>query len=284
VVCHTRADFESERYEPVFSPRAYPGQTVTIVLRSVQTAPAAVRVTPFLTRAMTGDRVDLPADILPEGAWTELTFVIPELEGDAVHELGWRFDLELREPPWAWGKVFIDRITVSGPADYTVDTGKQRMEFAEPFPFSSNGGEAAYEDGALALSSQGPAQAFTGNYYARKTVLEATLLAGDGCLLLRGQGTRRYYALGFGGPDKAVIARWDGGTRTELAAAPFTRTPGKAVRLRGEADGDRLSLSVDGVPVLTASDSRFACGMAGVCHEAAGDSRWTDFHIAADTE
>ncbi len=283
--CYLRSDFESERYEPVFSPRAYPGQRVSIWLKSEQIAPADAVVTPFVTRAMAGDRIELPPVSLPEGVWTEAAFRVPDLGGDQAHEIGWRFDLTLREPPWAWGKVFIDGITVEGPMEYTIDTALQRVEFGEPTPFSSNDGRASLIDGALVLESEGPAQVFTGNYYARHTVLEADVISdGPACLLLRGQGTRRYYALGFDGADTAVIARWEAGERTVLASGRFVRTPGRTYGLRAEAEGERLTLRVDGVPVLSAADDRFAFGMAGVCHEGGGVSRWRDFRIAADTE
>lgn len=279
--CYTRADFESERYEPVFSPRVYPGQTVTIRLRSVQTAPAAIVVTPFVTRARTGDRLDRAPVTLPEGEWTELSFVVPDLAGDYAHDVGWRFDAELHEPPWAWGKVFIDRVTVTGPMDYTIDTGKQRLEFGEPTPFSTNDAETALAEGKLVFGTEGPGQAFTGNYYARDTVVGADLEGDAACLLLRGQGTRRYYALGLTADGRAAIARWDGGTRTELASRPFAREPGRGYRLTAEARGNALILTVDGQPVLEAADGRFAYGMAGLCHETGGESRWAGFRIRA---
>ena len=189
---YLRSDFEGERYDPVFSPRVYPAQTVSIRLKSVQTAPAAVWVTPFLTLASGGERIEpAPSVILPEGEWTELRFTVPPLGGDQLHMVGWRFGTRPEEPPWAWGKVFIDRITADGPGDYTIDMGKQRMEFGEPTPFSTNDAAAGLEDGSLLLAGSGPCQAFTGNYYAGDSSIEAEVTAKDSaCLLLRGQGTR----------------------------------------------------------------------------------------------
>lgn len=282
IACRTRVDFESERYEPVFSPRVYPGQTVTITLKSEQTAPAAAIVRPFVTLAG-GERIDLSPTTLPEGEWTEISFVVPDLGGDQAHEIGWRFDLELHEPPWAWGKIFIDRITARGPMDYTIEGAKQRMEFGEPTPFSSNGGTAVWEDGGLAFCTDGPGQVFTGNYYARTVRIEAAVAAAEGaCLLLRGQGIRRYYALGFLDAGRLGIVRWDEGNRTELASVSFPWEAGRPCRLAAAAEGTALTLSVDGRTVLTASDDRFAYGMVGIGHEAAGQSRWSDFHIRAD--
>ncbi len=283
--CLLGSDFETERYDPVFSPRAYPGQRVTVRLKSVQTAPAAVSVTPFIKTAMRGERIEpVPAAVLPEGEWTELSFLVPDLGGDQAHTLGFRFALDTLDPPWAWGKVFIDRITVDGPGDYTIDTALQRMEFGEPTPFSTNDAAATLADGELVLTSDGPCQAFTGNYFARETVVEADVRSdGSAGLLLRAQGTRRYYFLGFSGPERVSIVRWDSGDRTELASAEVRRDPGSAHRLRAEARGSELRLYVDGAPVLSASDDRFAYGMVGVGHEDGAVSRWSGFHIRFDT-
>ncbi|MGM9614012.1 MAG: ADP-ribosylglycohydrolase family protein [Oscillospiraceae bacterium] len=278
--CCLRGDFESERYEPVFAPRVYPGQTVTIWLRSEQTAPATVTVTPFVTRAV-GERIVLAPTVLAEGAWTEVSFAVPDLGGDRTHALGWRFEAELHEPPWAWGKVFIDRITVRGAMDYTIDGAKQGMEFGEPTPFSTNDGEGVWEDGTLVFRTEGVGQAFTGNYYMSDTAVEADAEASGGaCLLLRGQGVRRYYALGFSSGGVSIVRR-EAGERTALAAAPFARKPGRVYHLTASAKGNVLALCVDGRPVLTAEDDRFGYGMAGVCHETGGESRWSGFHIQA---
>ena len=281
--CFLRSDFDSERYEPVFSPRAYPGQRVSIRLRSVQTAPATVTVTPFVVCAMSGERYELPSTTLPEGDWTETAFIIPELGGDQAREIGWRIASELHEPPWAWGKLFVDSITVDGAADFTVRTAVQRMEFGEPTPFSTADAQASLADGMLTLTSDGRCQAFTGNYYAADTVIEADVTAECGaCLLLRGQGTRRYYALGFTAPDRIAIVRYENGERTELASSEHRRSD-RTCRLRAEARGSGLSLCVDGRTLLAAVDDRLRYGMMGVCHESAGVSRWSGFRICFDT-
>lgn len=278
--CFIRPDFDDERYDPVFSPRVYPGQTVSCWMRSCQTAPAAITVTPYLTRCMSGERVSFPSAVLPEGAWTCLAFTVPPLDGDQAHEIGWRVEITPAEGRLTYGRVYLDDVTVAGPMDYTIDTALQRVEFGQFTPFSFNDAEGTPEGGALLFVTRGAGQAFTGNYYMRDTAAEADLTPdGPACLLLRGQGCRRYYELGFSGGDRVSIARWEDGTRTELASAVCARRP---CRLRAEARGDALTLSVDGTPVLSARDGRYAFGMAGVCHPSAGASRWTNFRIRAD--
>lgn len=283
---YIRADFEGERYEPVFSPRVYPGQVVSCWMKSCQTAPAEIVVTPFVTRAMAGDRIDLPAVTLPREAWKQIAFSVPDLEGDQVHDIGWKIEIAPQEPPWALGKVYVDDIRVTGPMEYTIDLNRQRMEFGEPTPFSTNDCDARLDQGMLCLRTgkANAAQAFTGNYYMRSASLEAEVIvdAGDTAgLILRGQGCRRYYALGFSGRDRVSISKWEDGKRTDLASREFPWMYGKTYSLRAEAREDRLTLRIGNETVLEARDGSLAYGMLGVCQGEGTASRWSGFHIAA---
>jgi len=277
----TREDFNDERYEPVFSPRVYPGQTVSCFMKSWQEAPAAIGVTPFVTTAA-GERMDLSRTILPPGKWREISFTVPDLGGSQAHDVGWKIQIFPAEPPWTLGRVFMDDITVTGPMDYTIDTAVQKREFGEITPFSCNELRPRLENGILVLETDCGGQAFTGNYFTRNGFIEAdaTPLKGDSCLLLlRAQGTRRFYALGLQGENRAVIARFDGGEWTTLASAEFTWTRSAPLRLRAEAEDNMLRLRINGTPVLEAQDDRFTYGMVGICHTGRAASCWRNFRI-----
>jgi len=277
----TREDFNDERYEPVFSPRVYPGQTISCFMKSWQEAPAAITVTPFVSTAG-GRRIDLPPVVLPECEWHEVSFTVPALGGDQAHDVGWKIEIMPVTPPWTLGRVFIDDITVTGSMDYRLDMAVQKREFGEITPFSCNELHPRLEDGALILETDCGGQAFTGNYYTRNGFIEAdaTPLEGDSCLLLlRSQGTRRFYALGLQGENRAVISRFDSGVRTTLASAEFAWARSAPIRLRAEAEDEMLRLHINGTPVLEAQDNRFAYGMVGICHTDRAISRWQDFHI-----
>lgn len=134
----TRSDLHEERYDPVFAAKVNPGQRVGVWMKSEQTAPAAVTVTPFVRRAMTGERVNMPAAVLPEGEWTEIVFTVPELGGDAVHDVGWTVETKPDADPWVMGRVYVDEITVTGAMDYAVNFSLQREEFSQLTPFAFN--------------------------------------------------------------------------------------------------------------------------------------------------
>ena len=284
----TRPDLHEERYDPVFAAKVSPGQRVSVWMRSEQIAPAAVTVTPFVRRAMTGERVCTPAAVLPEGEWTEIVFTVPELGGDAVHDVGWTIAVKPDVAPWVMGRVYVDEITVTGAMDYTVDFSLQREEFSQLTPFSFNDCAGKREADAMRLTAEAlpymsGAQAYTGNYYLRDTAVAASVTVetgGSGLVLLHGQGTRRYYALGFSAPGECAALRYEDGTVIKLAAVPFAWQPGREYALRAEAKGDTLTLSVDGTPVLEAHDGRYSYGMPGLGFTGAGTALWRNLHIS----
>ena len=284
----TRPDLHEERYDPVFAAKVSPGQRVSVWMRSEQIAPAAVTVTPFVRRAMTGERVSMPAAVLPEGEWTEIAFTVPELCGDAVHDVGWTIAVQPDVAPWVMGRVYVDEITVTGTMDYTVDFSLQREEFSQLTPFSFNDCAGKREADAMRLTAEAlpymsGAQAYTGNYYLRDTAVAASVSVesgGSGLVLLHGQGTRRYYALGFSAPGECAALRYEDGTVIKLAAVPFAWQPGREYALRAEAKGDTLTLSVDGTPVLEAHDGRYSYGMPGLGFTGAGTALWRNLHIS----
>ena len=286
----TRPDLHEERYDPVFTAKVNPGQRVSVWMRSEQIAPAAVTVTPFVRRAMTGERVCMPAAVLPEREWTEIAFTVPDLGGDAVHDVGWTIAVQPDVAPWVMGRVYVDEITVTGAMDYTVDFSLQREEFSQLTPFSFNDCAGKREADAMRLTAEAlpymsGAQAYTGNYYLRDTAVAASVTVesgGSGLVLLHGQGTRRYYALGFSAPGECAALRYEDGTVIKLAAVPFAWQPGREYALRAEAKGEVLTLFVNGTPVLEASDSRYAYGMPGLGLAAAGETLWRALHISGE--
>ena len=284
----TRPDLHEERYDPVFAAKVSPGQRVSVWMRSEQIAPAAVTVTPFVRRAMTGERVCMPAAVLPEREWTEIAFTVPELCGDAVHDVGWTIAVQPDVAPWVMGRVYVDEITVTGAMDYTVDFSLQREEFSQLTPFSFNDCAGKREADAMRLTAEAlpymsGAQAYTGNYYLRDTAVAASVTVetgGSGLVLLHGQGTRRYYALGFSAPGECAALRYEDGTVIKLAAVPFAWKPGREYALRAEAKGELLTLFVNGTPVLEAHDGRYSYGMPGLGFTGAGTALWRNLHIS----
>ena len=321
--CFLRADLDDERYEPVFSPRVYPGQTVKARMRARHPDSSEIAVTPYVTRAMTGDRIDLSPVVLPRagtagvkrgddtvrkeeksvwemalsgraekapaGEWIDVTFVVPDLSGDQVHDVGWQFTVTPDGDPWVMSFVEIDEIRVYGPASYTIDFGLQREEFGQITPFSLSDCEGLPEAGGrlcLTVKDEPTAagsQAFTGNYYMEDVSVSVPAVIKEGesaMLLLRGQGTRRYYALGLAGKNKAKILRYWNGRKDVLGEAAFSWERGREYILRAEVSGEKLTLWIDGEEVLSVTDGTIDYGMAGLGMAGPGVTSWGTVRIS----
>ena len=128
-------------------------------------------------------------------------------------------------------------------------------EFAPDFDLTYCISHAA-DDGVVTLGTR------AWRDYAVETRLRFSLHRRGG-VVLRAAGLRRYYAAVFGGGDTAaIVARQDGAART-LARAPFRYVTERLYAVRFAAAGDRLTLAVDGAPLLSARDGRYRGGGAG---------------------
>ncbi len=281
---YIRSDFADERYDPVFSPRIYPGQQIRCRMKCEQIAPASVTVTPYVTCAMSKKRISSGEITLTPQNWTEVAFTVPDLGGDEVHDAGWRIDVAPFDPPWVRLDVYLEEITVSGKMNYTIATALQRQEFGQVTPFSFNECFGEIQNGKLKVTSKGEGQAFTGNYYAKNQSVKSHMtLAGcsSAGLILRGEGCRRFYALGIFERDNAAIKKFENGRWKTLAQTRIAANEDADYLLCATAKDEELTLNIDGKEILKAWDSRFQYGMVGIFHGAGGKSLWSDFTVTA---
>jgi hypothetical protein len=163
------------------------------------------------------------------------------------------------------GRLFLSEFSVGGPGRVVIDPKVEAQEWGGITRFSWNRGHWSLQDGVIHTHTAEDADAWTGNAYLRDSRVTAELmpLAGQSHLVsIRVQGTSRFYAGGFEG-DELVLVREDHGTSI-LARTAFRRELGVDYTLALTAKGDTLTLAVDGQERLTATDSAFAYGQAGL--------------------
>ncbi|MCX6953541.1 MAG: family 43 glycosylhydrolase [Verrucomicrobia bacterium] len=78
------------------------------------------------------------------------------------------------------------------------------------------------------------------------------------------QAQRAYFAAIAADPARVVLSYLDGSTTTELASAPLTLDAAQPHTLEVTALGDKLTVTVDGKPALTATDAHLTTGLAGL--------------------
>jgi ADP-ribosylglycohydrolase len=279
---YRRADFDDERYSPVFSPLARSGQKVSIRFTYESWEGEKIGVTGYVRDSFDGSEIETTKVVFPKpGEECLIDFVIPDTKGSQVDEVG------LAVVGWSGaarrdsGRLLISSFTIGGKARYRVDPARQAFEFGSVTPFSHDGGRWTLEGGRMQLMTDQPALAYTGGHAVadQKVTAMVTPLAGPSHLLgVRAGGAMRSYLAGLDGPGRVSILRRDFGLE-RLASADFPWEAGRNYEISFSAVGSRLSLSIDGKELLTCGDSRHACGMVACGSIAASRAFYGPFEV-----
>lgn len=279
---YRRDAFSDERYSPVFSPTVYSGQTVSMQIYLEQwNGWERPGVAPYIRTA--GDKKEhLQGYIqLKEDAWTEVTFPIPDTDGDLIDEVGIVIEGYSPSKSRTLGAIYVDEFSITGESCYTISMAKQKKEFGTVTPFSVDHGAWEISDGKLSLMRCGEAFAYAGNYYAGNYTVKTSMEPVNGTnhlLLVRAQGAMRGYAAGFSESGKAAIYKNDFGY-TKLAETDFAWETGQTYKIEVRAIDTQISLIIDGVQILSVEDDSFAYGMYGCGSLGMGRTLYGDFAV-----
>ncbi len=270
---YRREDFSDERYMPVFSPKAYPGQKVRFYIKADRWSGEGLFIQPYVRDTFTKKEVLIGGRFVREPGWVEIAFTIPDMEGSVPDEIGFILEGDTPSTKGAdTGRLFLDDFTVSGNAEYYIDLKKQSREFASITPFSHNRGAWSLENGRLHAMCQIHCEAMTGNYFTRDMLAEAqvTPAAGESHLIsVRVAGAAAGYYAGFNAYGKAAILINDGGLES-LAETDFPWEINTTYNVSLRAEGANLVLKIDGKEVLSVEDTRLKHGMVGYAKYAMG--------------
>lgn len=277
---YRRKDFSDERYSPVFSPKVYSGQTLSMSLYLDQwEGMDTILVKPYARLAMSEEILDGGFVKLQNHEWTQIDFVLPDSKGEPIDEIG--FIYEGNSKTRTLGMLYMDELSVRGTAEYDIDLTKSAVDFGMVVPFAQNHGAWSMEEGTLHAITCEPAIALTGRYFAKNTTIKAPLCPenGDGHMLcVRAQGIARGYFAGFTSPGRIGIWKNDF-ELTPLAEADFDWAFGTWYDVEVSAAGSALTLCIDGKEVLCATDDAFAYGMVGFAKPSIGRTRFGNVHV-----
>ncbi|WP_339278621.1 ADP-ribosylglycohydrolase family protein [Paenibacillus sp. FSL W8-1187] len=262
---YRREEFNDEKYKPTFAPLAVSGQTASASVYVDQWEGEPIVLTPYVRNSATKEELLLEPRPLENGAWNELSFVLPDTDGALIDEIGWVLESPSPLTDRALGSLYIGRFGVAGAAAYEIDFAKQAKEFGSITPFAHHRGEWRLEGGRMIGRAQSDAASFSGNYYERDLSVEATVQPLEGTshlLAVRAQGVKRHYLAGFDGPNTVSFIKQDFGT-SRLITAKFDWELGREYRMRLVAEQDAFKLEIDGKTVLECRDDSFGYGMFG---------------------
>jgi pectate lyase len=127
-------------------------------------------------------------------------------------------------------------------------------------------GSPAYRQTSTGADAKAQAGTTTWTDYATQARVRPLAFNGSGryaAVLSRAQNMTNFYFLGLSNSGSVILGKRVGGGPTTLASAPLAVTIGTWYTLRLEAFGTNLRGFVDGVPVVSASDSSLAAGRVG---------------------
>ncbi|MGD6817105.1 ADP-ribosylglycohydrolase family protein [Metabacillus sp. 113a] len=263
---YRRAEFNDEKYKPVFSPKAVSGQTAAFQIFLDQWRGQPLHLTPYIRTTFAQKDLELPVICLENQAWNRIEFRIPDTEGDLIDEIGCKISSPSPVYNRAFGKLYLDEFHIFGPACCTIDFSKQSKEFQSVTPFAHHRGSWELKGDALLCRAEGNCSSYTGNYYAKNYSWSAewTALEGESHLLLfRARGIMRHYLAGFDGKGFVSLYRNDFGLE-KLKTVSFEWELGRAYHIEINCSGPLFTFLIDGTPILQGEDGRFAYGMFGM--------------------
>lgn len=253
-------DFHDSRYDPAFSPTAYPGQTIHGCIR-LSDYGTAVKASLYAHEMHTDKIYQGEIIKLEKGQWNTLEYRIPALDGGLIDEIGFCVHMMGERGTELQMAVLIDDLYVNGNPSYTLEASLEQEEkwtqvHREITQFTRLKGLFYLEDKSLHLSADDFGEIYTGShtwkdYTAAFTV---TPIIGEKHMVnVRVQGAIRSYAAALLPGGKAGILKNENGYRI-LAETDFSWECGKEYEIKVHAKENRIQMSIDGQMLLDHAD------------------------------
>ncbi|MGF7057864.1 ADP-ribosylglycohydrolase family protein [Brassicibacter mesophilus] len=276
-----KEDFSDERYSPIFSPTAYPGQLVSMKLLVERCSGSQVGIIPYV-RTFSDKRIlRLGHKQYEENCWFDLEIAIPDTEGDMIDEVGFMLEGVEFSREKTYGNIYLNEFNIGGKSCYSIDINKQKQELNTVTPFSVDGGYWEKRDKYLHAISYESAFAYGGNYFEKDYTITANIkpLQGHSHLLLaRAKGAMMGYAAGFAKDGRVCLYKNDFGYDI-LKEAYYPWVEDKEYQLSFQVFEDRLSLFINDELILETKDDHYEYGMYGCGLISSGRTYFYDFLI-----
>lgn len=248
-------DFHDSRYDPSFSPLAYPGQTIhgsVFIPEYAQKAGVCLYAKEAHTRKMYQGEFVYPE----KGVWVNLEYQIPAIKGGMIEEVGFCFCTFGEKNCDDVLVALIDDFYTDGAADYSIEFENEHEEkwnhlHIEVSQFTRVKGKSYLADGEMHLSCADFGETYTGhheweNYCAE---FDITPLVGKCHMVnVRVQGAIRSYAVGFMPDGQLAVMKNENGYRV-LKAVSYAWELNKEYHISVTVQGNEIKASVRGASV-----------------------------------
>lgn len=278
---YRREDFSDERYMPVFSPKAYPGQHVSLMLNLDRWNGESMYISTYIRNTRTKEEVILESRVVAEKGWKEWSFVIPDLGGDMIDEIGLIVEGNSPDKYKDLGVLYIDDFKVEGKAKYSIDISRQKKEFSSITPFSHNHGAWEIEGEYMSCMCLDHAEAMTGNYFMEDYKVCGIVIPVHGeshLISARVQGAMKGYYAGFTSENKVSILKNEFGLQN-LISVDYAWELGKEYKFSFDVQGYLLKFYINGEKIAEVSDDSYAYGMTGYAKYGLGRSLFGNLSV-----
>lgn len=278
---YSRSDFSDERYRPVFSPKAYNGQTVELnVCFGSADGNGCIVVSPY-HKVSTGKIVKYDCVRIEHGKWSTIKFMLKDYSGSSIDEVGLIVESFGYEYAKSIGSMYISRFKVYGPVDYFIDMSSQKEELETITPFAFNDGSwNICGDSLELLDCDNTSIGVTGNYYMRDSSIQADVricYGGSALLVLRAMGAYRFYAAGIADGFLCIWKRSYDGLEC-IAKKRVCKNTLDWNTINFSVSGTTLKVTC-GIDKVTATDDSYLYGMAGVGSSGSSHVLFRDIRI-----
>jgi hypothetical protein len=267
-------------YELMATPLVYPGQRVgaRVIAHSKNTGDVTVSLSALVYGA--GDSLaplDSQAVVLAPNDEAILDWRLPDTAGQPIQSLG----VAARSPGGTQeGAIVLDWLRWDGSPDVRLCRPREPSDFwRRAWVNAVDNFSTSFPQAFRISQDRGQGMIIHGGRQWRDYKVETSLTAhlaermGVG---VRAQGLRRFYAVLLERPDKLLLVCVRDGATTLLAETSFAWSFEKPYKFVVEADGRRISATVDGVRVTARDDTDEAFVDGGVAMIIQGGAASTD--------
>ncbi len=280
-------DFDDNRYDPEFSPKLYPGQTIVASVKAADDNTVESRARIYVKDGNRNKLYFGEWHDLINGDWADLKFDIPSMDGACLEEAGVEF---ITKETCYHGTVFyLDHMDFIGLPDYSVDFKQERIEKWTSLheaisQFTNLRGLWTLEDGELSGSFAGePAECYTGDLKWKDYTLTASItpkLGEDHRILFRVQGGIRSYAVGLTANNQVTLFKNKNEYQT-LSTAKFPWELEKDCTIKVTVVENKIEVSIDGQLLISYvdEDSPYLTGQIGFGNANGSHTHYKSFSV-----
>ncbi|MEK7442178.1 MAG: ADP-ribosylglycohydrolase family protein [Chloroflexota bacterium] len=248
-------ELSANYYGASFSPKIYPGQTITAKLFLPSDAPDGLLASLFVFDEYHQAFHQSLGATLKRGEWQSIAYTVPPLENVLLSQVG----IVLHNTGESWsGCLLLDDLDWHGIVNFSDDFSQARHEYGAISGWTFLRGYWRLDDGAYHGSGADVSETYTGDIAWRDLTLTTDVVPIVGeqhNINVRVQGARRSYAVGFAPKDRMAIYKNIGGYQVRHESE-FVWKHQQRYRLQVVAHGAELIVSVDNVEVMRWTDSR----------------------------